>query len=281
MNSTPKDELDKPVQPWVSSPYSLISWWDMERFSAENFQHIASALTAFGQVEKGIPLDIEAGELAVKLIPAMTSIRKDCESIGLRVSVACIDEYIANADVMNIGMMTGSLQALNDTIRREMQACVFFHMPMNQAAFYNQIHPFGVRVAVKFPSCEFDITEAGNCYAMGRGTSCVFHLMRVMEVGVQRFGDKLGVLLVTEKNWQVILDLVNKAIKALPPKDAKTVSMSQIAAHLYNVKVAWRNQVMHPHDKYTMEEAKDIYMHVQAFMKAMADIVPSPKTTVM
>ena len=46
--------------------------------------------------------------------------------------------------------------------------------------------------------------------------------MRVMETGVQEFGNKLGVSLVNEKNWQNILDEINKRIKALPPKDLKT-----------------------------------------------------------
>jgi hypothetical protein len=53
--------------------------------------------------------------------------------------------------------------------------------------------------------------------------------------------------------------------------------LSQIAGHLYNVKVAWRNQVMHPHDKYTPDEAKDILGHVEAFMKTLASLVPVPK----
>ena len=51
--------------------------------------------------------------------------------------------------------------------------------------------------------------------------------MRVMETGVQEFGNKLGVSLAKDKNWQNILDEVNKAIKALPLKDPKTVELSQ------------------------------------------------------
>ena len=130
---------------------------------------------------------------------------------------------------------------------------------------------------LRFPTTEFDIMEAGNCYAMGRGTACVFHLMRVMEVGVQTFGEVLGVRLAAEKNWQNILDEVNKAIKGLPPKSPNTVAMSQISSHLYNVKIARRNQVMHPHDKYTMDEAKDLLWHVESFMKTLAEFVPVPK----
>ena len=45
-----------------------------------------------------------------------------------------------------------------------------------------------------------DIAEAGKCLGVGRPTASVFHLMRVMEIGVPRFGDVLGVKLADEKN---------------------------------------------------------------------------------
>ena len=168
--------------------------------------------------------------------------------------------------------MVGKLyDDLSETLRREMQSVNFFYMPQKQTRFYCQHELFGSKVAAKFPSLEFDIIESGNCFAMGRSTACVFHLMRIMEVGTQTFGSRLGVTFTDSKNWQNILDESNKAIKALP-KAPETVALSQVAAHLYNVKVAWRNQVMHPHDKYTFDEAEDLIGHVKAFMKTLAKL---------
>jgi hypothetical protein len=249
----------------------------MEKFSAAAFQRITTGLTfLLGKIEE-LPPDAEGGDLAVKYIPAVTSVRTECEKLDLQVSLRCCDDFVSLAEGMTLGELTRALRELNNTIHREMQSYSFFHMPFAQAKYYKKNMLFGARVAVRFPTTEFDIMEAGNCYAMGRGTACVFHLMRVMEVGVQSFGGVLGVQLASEKNWQNILDEINKAIKGLPSKAPKTVAMSQVAAHLYNVKVAWRNQVMHPHDKYTMDEAKDILGHVESFMKTLAEFIPVPK----
>jgi hypothetical protein len=249
----------------------------MEKFSAASFQQIVSGLTfMLGKIDE-LPPEAEGGDLAVVYLPIVKEIRKDCEKIDLRVSMACADDFILLADRMTLGELTRNLRELDNTIRREMQACMFFHMPFGQAKYYKKNLLFGAAVDVRLPSTQFDITEAGNCYAMGRGTACVFHLMRVMEVGVQKFGEMLGVQLAAEKNWQNILDEVNKAIKGLPQKARRTIALSQVAAHLYNVKVAWRNQVMHPHDKYTPDEAKDILGHVEAFMKTLASLIPVPK----
>jgi len=111
-----------------------------------------------------------------------------------------------------------------------------------------------------------DISEAGKCLSLNRPTASVFHLMRVMELAVQRFGNELSVTLVTEKNWQVILDQINAAIRKLDAKQPKTKSYAQATSHLYNVKVAWRNEVMHPKQTYTFEEAKAIFDNVRTFV---------------
>ena len=99
----------------------------------------------------------------------------------------------------------------------------FMFVPPERAAYYDQPELFGKEVNAKFPDIQFDVVEAGNCYAAGRGTAVVFHLMRIMETGVQAFGTKLKVKLAGEKNWQNILDEVNKAIKALNPKDLSLI----------------------------------------------------------
>jgi hypothetical protein len=249
----------------------------MEIFSAAAFQRITSGLLyLLGKIEE-LPPDAEGGDLAAKYLPAVRAVRGECEKLDLQVSMRCCNDFISKADGMTLGELTRSLHELNNTIHREMQSYSFFHMPFTQAKYYKKNMLLGARVAIRFPTTEFDVIEAGNCYAMGRATACVFHLMRVMEVGVQTFGEVLGVQLAVDKNWQCILDEVNKAIKRLPPKDSATVELSQVAAHLYNVKIAWRNQVMHPHDKYTMDEAKDLLGHVESFMKTLAEFVPVPK----
>jgi hypothetical protein len=271
-NTVNNEILDICVRPWVSSPYSLISWWDMERFAAASFQQIVSGLLHIsGQLDR-LPPDVEAGDLAVKYIPIVTAVREECQKIGLTTSIACATDFISLADGMTVKDLTRSLRELDNTIRREMQGCLFFHVPYPQAAFYSQPHLFGVRVAVKFPEMSYDIVEAGNCYAMGRSTACVFHLMRVMEIAVQVFGAKLGVTFTDRKDWHNIGDETAKAIKLLSAKNPEAVALSQVASHLYSVKMAWRNRVMHPHDKYTMEEAGDLLNHVSAFMKSLAEL---------
>ena len=140
--------------------------------------------------------------------------------------------------------------------------------------FYDQKEPlFGKQVEDKFSNMSEDISEAGKCIALSRSTASVFHLMRIMEIAVQEFGDKLGVKLVKETNWQVILDQINAAIKKMDSKDKKTVAYAQATSHLYNVKISWRNNVMHPKQTYTPEEARTIFDNVKAFVCNIVEII--------
>ncbi len=246
----------------------------MEKFAAAAFHDIGTNIGLLKCKLERLARDLDAVELAIAYRPLLALIQECCSRIDLRISVLTVDDFFTGLrHGMTVDQMRSSVAQLNDVIRHEMQICTFFYMPADQADFYSQEVLFGEDVNARFPSVQYDMVEAGNCYAMGRGTACVFHLMRVMEIGVQRLGAKLGVPLVEETNWQVILDRVNSAINTLPAKDAATVEISQVSANLYAVKLAWRNEVMHPKGIYTLEEAKELIGLVKQFMGQLASII--------
>jgi len=85
--------------------------------------------------------------------------------------------------------------------------------------------------------------------------------------------EKLQMQEAKRQNVTATDDEINKAIKALPAKDGRTISLSQAAGHLYNVKVAWRNPTMHPKITHTLEEVADLISTVKAFMNELAQVI--------
>ncbi len=266
--------------PWVNdTPFSLISWWDMQKFTADAFFTIGRSLAEIknnyekmGNVDREI--EARAHQDGTKGHQFLMAIKNSCQQIGLGISVRSVNYFFSlDATGMKVGQAIDLLEQLKRTITWEMQEKLFMFIPPEQAVFYDQPELFGKEVNSRFPSIQFDVIEAGNCYAAGRATAVVFHLMRIMEVGVQEFGNKLGINLVGEKVWQVILDGINPKIKALLPKDQRTVELAQAAANLYAVKLAWRNEVMHPKETYTLEEADNLIRQVRLFMENLATII--------
>jgi hypothetical protein len=138
--------------------------------------------------------------------------------------------------------------------------------------------PFGKEVEEKFPATvSEDIIEASKCMACARYTASTFHLMRVLEFGVSKFAGKLGVSLLNsrgkDKNWHNFLEEANKAIGLLPSQDKTTKQYAAISANLYNVKIAWRNEVMHPKQTYTEEQALNVFAATKAFMSELASVL--------
>lgn len=252
----------------------------MEEFSAVVFYHIGRYLVYLqrqGQVaaEESNPNNILTEEQLRKPLEVLEAIRTHCKEIGLGLSVKTIARIVEQAEggTLSHKALQDGAEDLARRISDEIEDKLFMFVPSERAALYNQAELFGKEVNAKFPAIQFDVVETGNCYTAGRGTAVVFHLMRIMEVGVQKFGKALGVSLANEKNWQNILDQADKAIKALNAKDPKTVAMCQASASLYAVKLAWRNEVMHPKDTYTLEEADNLIRQVKIFMEQLAQIV--------
>jgi hypothetical protein len=154
----------------------------------------------------------------------------------------------------------------------EMIFCV--SLDDSEKALFEQQSPlFGDNVEAKMNAASEDISEAGKCLALNRPTASVFHLMRVMERAVQMFGDMMGIPLANEQNWQNILDQINKKIKFLDHKQKQTKTFAEISNQLYAVKIAWRNEVMHPKQTYTVDEAREIFRHTEIFVKQLAAVV--------
>jgi hypothetical protein len=136
-----------------------------------------------------------------------------------------------------------------------------------------------------FPTLKDDIEKAVDLYALGHNMACVFYLMRIAEIGVQRFGRKLRVSLVTQtatritdRTWHQILDALNPVLKALPQdtpaRKAKFEKYSAIQSYLYGVKDAWRNPTMHPRKAgYSDLETLNIINHMRSFMNELASVI--------
>jgi hypothetical protein len=134
--------------------------------------------------------------------------------------------------------------------------------------------PFGREVDDIFPKASSEISEAAMCLAFQRPTATVFHLMRAMELAVERLGEALGKN-VSGKVWGIMLADISQAIECMPkgkPRD----TWSSVHSHLYHVKQAWRNDTMHPKTTYTETEAEAVFQAVKSFMTALAPMVAEP-----
>ena len=203
-----------------------------------------------------------------------------CKEINLRLSLKAItslysemDEPLTNRKIAN------GLENLEQLIKWEMEDNLFLYVPSDRAEYYNAEGGFGADVSAKFPSAKFDIAEAGNCFAVGRFTGCVFHLMRVLEVGLVALGKVFGVSL-AHTNWHPAIEEIEKKIRHMGDGPNKASDWkeqqeyySQAASHFMFLKEAWRNYTAHARGRYAEDEAETIFVNVRSFMQKLSERV--------
>lgn len=284
---------------WDENPSRLVSWLDMEQFSARIFYFAGRSLEKIktdcllkpagtsGQELFHVsvlyqPLDQETKNNALS---SLIMIERECRTIGTSITADTIEEVIdhlnKDSELTFQWLMTqiGSIQNL---LHKEMSGRVFLYLPPERAKFWpkvNEVNIFGQSVADSFPSATFDIQQAGIALATRLSTACVFHLMRAMEIVLGVLGSKFGVSL-AHTNWAPAIEQIesrirdmhkNPAWKSLPDCKNQQEFFSQAASHFGVLKDAWRNYTMHSRGKYTEEEAEQIFNNVKGFTQKLAE----------
>lgn len=213
----------------------------------------------------------------------LDALLEECEKLGLLVASHYAREAIQLIGVGPLqgetGMFSRMANTIAHTIRIEMEARKFFSLSPEKQRFYEPKEPlFGRDFDVKFPSASFELDEAGKCLALARTTAGVFHLMRLLEIGLSSVANCLAIPPATtggNRNWGAILISIkneierrNKAKAWASPKDAQL--FAEAHASLDAVRVAWRNATMHVENKYTEDEAEHIFIAMRGFMTKLA-----------
>lgn len=224
----------------------------------------------------------EIAGFAKGLCEFLVRVEDNCEKLDLQSGISQIKRLreLLNAQITSLDFYTewkSAVKELSNRIEDELRLRIFFFVPTNRAKFSSdEPHPFGEIVSDKVSRASENITEARKCFAAGRFTATVFHLMLVMELGVLRLAKKLKITANLHHTWgQILGQQIDPAISALPitsPKEReKKSSFQEVSASLHAVKDAWRNRTMHPKKTYTEEEALVVFQCVEAFMRKLAE----------
>ena len=203
----------------VKSKLALDIVWSsaMRRFPTVLVLQASSLLTALGTLEKLMPARGSLGDDIVEQIrQQLLPLKELCTQLGLRVCEEHTKEILQRLQAMQLSEFTRASMELKNNLQRELNGMVCLWLPADKEGYFQKTSLFGAEVSKAFPSSSFDIEEAGMCIALSRGTACVFHLMRVMEVGLRSFARNLGISVPDDKNWGHILREISAATTRLP-----------------------------------------------------------------
>lgn len=149
----------------------------------------------------------------------------------------------------------------------------FIFVSSHYAKYYKQADNFGQVVNDCFPIAIDDIADAGTALATGMGTSCVMHLMRVIEAGLKALALELDIPYAT--SWEAYLTKIEKSVSAKHSDKSEEWKKNEkfyrdISGDLLTIKQAWRNPTMHLERRYSVEQAEQVFLAVKSLMERIA-----------
>jgi hypothetical protein len=270
------------LPPWLENPYRLVSLLDMFTFDSGRLvramQFLAETHRLLERKEyQGQPFALIAErEFFLRQLPDLLSYCDEAPFPMTKIPLERIqrlgDDRQCTADL--IADIFGEAAR---RLRDEAGIHRLIRLLPERVGYYEQTEPiFGPSVADAFPSASFDIAESGKCFALNRNTACVFHLMRVLEIGLSILAAKFGVPS-GHTNWHNIIEGIEKAVRNMGadpnrPTDWKDQQefFAQAASGFMFIKDAWRNYTAHARGKYTEDEAETMLINVRAFMQKLA-----------
>lgn len=270
----------------VFTPYRLVSLWEimgaMERFNAEDLSGLSYNLGQYYMLEKLLELGVETPEDLTNVARSPIHgdfdygrLRNQLKRLGCDSSVDALDRMQKHTeqgmDTKEAFVRLHTLQ--NDYISRlydELNRAMLLSLTVHEAGFYES--PLGgwQEVVDALPDTSFDIEEASKCYAMNRHTAMAFHIMRAVEIGMQNLHTATFRTENPEKGkpkaWGGYITEIETYAKTQPTRQD---ILSEVAAHLRTVKIAWRNPTMHVDKVYTEEMAREIYNASKALLRSI------------
>ncbi len=177
---------------------------------------------------------------------------------------------------------------LDESYRDDTGTRFVFVLTSERSPYFHR--DFGTDVAQRFPEAQKEIKEAHGCYALGRDTASVFHLMRAVEHALRALiigvGGMVRQVPLNYEDWNYLVEQVDSCWKV--PIEAWGHSVERTHARTFFKRVVAdlnafkdeRNIVMHTRRSYDGPSALGVFNRVGDWFgllapKASEDISPN------
>jgi hypothetical protein len=219
-------------------------------------------------------------------------IRWICEHLKLDESLILLREFdgITKNKPCSYQTINALLESCANSIRREVGWIRFALIPKDKIHFFDQEldkpffgnEPvFGEKIDNAFPAARIDIKNAGTCLALNLNDATIFHLMRVVEVGLRDLAKKLKVKVpktpIEYATWEKVLEHMEIEISKMKQLSKGKKKSEALAFYrgcmgeFHGFKDVWRNNIMHTRKNFNEHDAMSAFIRVRAFMQRLAE----------
>lgn len=283
-----KSYIDKYFLPWesgctsFSNSFGLVTLLEILDHDAQLF---CSLMGTLQNMEARLSLCSATDPLPKDSINNMqkciNSLVAKCASLQLNGALKIINYIRDNYSQYNCGRLSENITMFLSVVNKELGEHIFLIIPEERIRWFNNENSFGPEVSKAFKKANTDINEAGNCFALGLYTACIFHLMRVAEYGLRALARERNIKLKNKPlewaEWGPLIRAIEKTVDPIElkahaglEKDAALDFYHGTLGDFRAFKDVYRNPVMHPRKTYNKYEAGSAMQHVLGFMRKLS-----------
>jgi hypothetical protein len=163
------------------------------------------------------------------------------------------------------------IKCIKTTFEAEMQSRLFTFILPHRAGYFSDEN-VGTEIStilghmVEFLNAKTDLVEAGNCFAAGRFTAAVYHLMRTAEYGLVAVAAFVGVSEDNRTSWGKLIQGIESEVKRMVSSAAKPSDWREqekkyndLCSWFTAIQKGWRNPVSHIPRIYSESTAKGMF----------------------
>ena len=255
----------------MNTPINLMSLLEMLKIYAHQYVQLGRLVHEHGgRLYMATPEDGDPGrplnDADVKeLKQHLAELSLLCHQLGLKIAKRGVERALTD-----LPKTDREYDALVSVVMHELEEQLFLFVPANRSTHYQS--DFGIPA---FPAASTELVHAGNCYAVGEFTACVFHTMRAAEVALDavRVNLGLGRRDINDRSWGNICRDIKDGISGKGRAWAKQDDYNAIHATLVAIKDSWRNQTMHVASSYSEQDALSIHENTKMFILRLTRVM--------
>ena len=186
--------------------------FNLTRFYAASFLSALNNLyMALGVC--GNDVDYSESQVREKCHMAVSGMAHELSDAGLSALAGKAERFDKNIDHYSPIQLMPLILTFRDDIIAEVIGNLFLRLDPDKRALYQNPVLSAQAVAI-FPDAERDMSAAARCLSLDEYDACVFHSMKVLEIGLVWMAEKFGVR-TQHQNWQNIINDIQGKVKGI------------------------------------------------------------------
>jgi hypothetical protein len=272
--------------PWRDHACRLISWWDVEKFSAAAFYGIGLLMESALREVANHTIDVIPEKECGELQRTLSELEVLCKLIGLTTPAKLAANIREDLPGKKCFLVVQDVITLQKIVAWEMQDELFMYIPRHRSSYYTEPLKGWEEVVKTFPRTILDIEEASKCLACERYAGTVFHMMLVAEVGAIEVG-KLIEINDPKVGWPSTIREMKRVVykeqhQNLRPAEQKYRALAgQLLPIMESMEQGWRHKISHVDNKivllsgeFSPQIAEEILIATRSFMRRLATDLP-------